>query len=485
MSSINNLKPSEFWKWFGEVLKIPRPSKKEEKIIEFLIEFAKARKLLWKKDLAGNILIYKGPATGFEGRKTTVLQAHVDMVCEKNTGVMHDFEKDPIKCIIDDGWVKADGTTLGADDGAGVAAILAILDSDDTPHGPLECLFTVDEETGLSGARLLEEKFIKGKFLINLDSGDEGEFYVGCAGGLDTTGFLNCSKESSKAGHIAIQIIVSGLKGGHSGEDIDKGLGNSVKILNRLIWTLNRQIQVDVCSMEAGNLRNAIPREGTATISFPYELKNNIENFLSVLIQQIKDEFQISEDELHIETKETILPNEVLSDKTKNNLLNLLYSLPHGVISMSQTIRGLVETSTNLASVKFLTDKKIAIATSQRSSVNSAKLDISNQVRSIFEMGSALIEQNTGYPGWSPNPKSEIISIGKNAYMKLFNQEPQMKAVHAGLECGLFLEKYPELEMISIGPTMKGCHSPDERLEIKSVERFWQLLLEMLRTIPE
>jgi dipeptidase D len=485
MASLNNLKPKEFWMWFEAICRIPRPSKKEVKIIEYLTEFAQARKLKWKKDLAGNVLIYKGPSKGFEKRKTTIMQAHVDMVCEKNNGVVHDFEKDPINCIIEGGWVKAAGTTLGADDGAGVAAMLAVLNATDIEHGPIECLFTVDEETGLTGARLLEPEFMSGKFLINLDSGDEGEFYIGCAGGMDTLGFLGYSMESSKKSNIAIQIHVNGLKGGHSGEDIDKGLGNAVKILNRLIWTLNREVPFDLYRMEAGNLRNAIAREGMATICLPYKLKNKADKFLTTIGQQIKEEYKLSEKNLNIQTKETRLPNEVLNEKSKNGLLNLLYALPHGVISMSQTIPGLVETSTNLASIKCLNDRKIVIATSQRSSVDSAKLDISNQIRSVFEMGSALVEQNTGYPGWSPNPKSEIISIGKNAYQKLFSQEPQMKAVHAGLECGLFLEKYPELEMISIGPTMKGCHSPDERLEIQSVNRFWQLLIEMLRTIPE
>jgi dipeptidase D len=485
MTNLNDLKPIEFWKWFEAVTSIPRPSKKEGKIIEFLIDFAKRRNLKWEKDLAGNVLIHKGPTSGFENRKTTILQSHVDMVCEKNAGVEHNFETDPITCIIDSGWVRADGTTLGADDGAGVAASLAILDSEIIEHGPLECLFTVDEETGLTGARLLEPDFISGHFLINLDSGDEGEFYVGCAGGMDTTGFLNYTREKIKPGSMAFQVQVNGLKGGHSGEDIDKGLANSVKVITRLIWAVNRNISVDLASIDAGNLRNAIPREGTAIICFPYKSRNKVESFLKELSRQIKDEYKETEKDLKIEMKEISAPEEILNEKSKNSLLNLLYALPHGVISMSHAIPGLVETSTNLASVKFQTDKKIIIATSQRSSIDSAKLDIGNQVQTVFEMGSALVEQNTGYPGWSPNPKSEIISIGSKAYKKLFKHEPQMKAVHAGLECGLFLEKYPHLEMISIGPTMKGCHSPDERMEIESVSRFWLLLLEMLRNIPE
>jgi len=485
MSKLNELNPKEFWKWFEKIASVPRPSKKEGKIIEFLIDFAQSRNLSWKKDLAGNVLILKSATTGFEKRRTTILQCHVDMVCEKNAGVEHDFERDPIKCIVDNGWVRAEGTTLGADDGAGVAASLAILDSTEIKHGPLECLFTVDEETGLTGARLLEPDFLTGKYLINLDSGDEGEFYVGCAGGMDTTGFLNYLKEKNKAGSIALQIQINGLKGGHSGEDIDKGLANSVKLLTRLIWTLNKSLVIDLASFEAGNLRNAIPREGTAVICFPYKSKNKVESILTALSLEIKEEYKASEKELNIEFRETHSPEEIWNEKSKNSLLNLLYALPHGVISMSQAIPGLVETSTNLASVKFMTDKKIIIGTSQRSSVNSAKVDIGNQVQVVFELASAMVEQNTGYPGWSPNPKSEIIAIGIKAYRKLFKHEPQMKAVHAGLECGLFLEKYPNLEMVSIGPTMKGCHSPDERMEIESVTRFWELLLEMLYTIPE
>jgi dipeptidase D len=271
MSSLNDLNPKEFWKWFEAITRIPRPSKKEGKIIEFLIDFANSRGLEWKQDKAGNVLIYKGLNKKQRDRNILILQSHVDMVCEKNSGVVHDFENDPITCIVQDGWVKADGTTLGADDGAGVAAMLAILDSKTIRHGPLECLFTVDEETGLTGARMLEQEFLSGKYLINLDSGDEGEFYVGCAGGMDTSGFLSYAKEKSKTGSIALQISVKGLKGGHSGEDIDKGLGNSVKILTRLIWSLNRSVAVDLAYMEAGNLRNAIPREGSAIICFPYK----------------------------------------------------------------------------------------------------------------------------------------------------------------------------------------------------------------------
>lgn len=484
MEILNQLKPQPVWYYFEEICKIPRPSKKEEKIIRYLLDFGKKNGLETKRDSIGNVLISKPATKGKEHFPCIILQSHVDMVCEKNSDVIFDFEKDPIKPYIDGEWVKATGTTLGADDGIGVAAQLALLVAKDIAHGPLECLFTVDEETGLSGAFALEKGFFKSKILLNLDSEDEGEIFIGCAGGTDTVAYFNYEKKTVPSEHIAYKINISGLNGGHSGDDIEKGLGNSNKILNRVLYTATKKYQAKISYIDAGNLRNAIAREAETIIVIPdkNELKVSFEKFFNEFATDIKFELAITEPDLTFKLESTQLPAFVIDDITQNNLVNALYACPHGVIAMSRSMPGLVETSTNLASVKFK-DDKIIVTTSQRSSINSSKQDIANMVESVFTLARANVEHSDGYPGWAPNTNSEILNITKKSYEKLFGVEPKVRAIHAGLECGLFLEKYPDLDMVSFGPTLRGVHSPAEKINIQSVQKFWDLLVEVLLAV--
>ena len=481
---IEELEPKEVWSQFSEILKVPRPSKKEGKIIQYLLDFARKNDLEAKKDDIGNVLIKKPATPGFENRQTVVLQSHVDMVCEKNSDVKHDFEKDPINAYVDGDWVKAKGTTLGADDGIGIAVQLAILESRWVEHGPLECLFTVDEETGLTGAFGLQKDFFEGKILINLDSEDEGELFIGCAGGIDTVATFKYKKEEVPSGHFAFEVLVGNLKGGHSGDDINKGLGNANKILNRFLWNAARKHGLRVSSIDGGNLRNAIAREASAVVLVPNTVKEEVRAEFNMFFYEIQREYKTTEPNIKMKMGTVDTPDFVIDEKSQSNLLNAIYACPHGVIEMSREIPGLVETSTNLASIK-MRDDKIVIETSQRSSVESAKRDVANMVESVFLLAGARVKHGDGYPGWTPNTDSEILRISKEAYEDLFEKEPVVRAIHAGLECGLFLEKYPGLDMISFGPTLRGVHSPDERINIETVEKFWKHLLEVLRRIPE
>ncbi len=479
-----DLEPKKIWKYFKEILEIPRPSKKEEKIREYLLNFGKQHHLETLTDEVGNVLIRKPATPGMENRKTVVLQSHIDMVCEKNSDVEHDFEHDPIEVYIEDGWVKAKGTTLGADDGIGVAAALAILDSDDIPHPPLEALFTVDEETGLTGAFGLKPDFLKGKILLNLDSEDEGQLFIGCAGGQDTLAWLPYDKEPVPEGYTAFKVMVSGLMGGHSGDDINKNRGNANKILNRFLWENLKSLDIKLHVFDGGNLRNAIAREAFAVVLVPEDKKEELLQKAKEFKAMIRAEFHKTEPNLNVEVLSAEVPEYVVDEDSTYELLNAVYACPHGVIAMSQDIEDFVETSTNLASVKFQ-EEEILITTSQRSSVESRKQDVTNMVVSVFNLAGARTETSDGYPGWTPDPDSEIVDLTSKLYKKLFHQDPEVLAIHAGLECGLIGDKYPGMDMISYGPTIKGAHSPDERLEIESVKKFWDLTLEILKNIPE
>lgn len=485
MKEIVNLEPQLLWKYFGIIASIPRPSKHEDRIIHYLVELALAEGLHVKRDYIGNLVIIKRATKGFENRKKVVLQAHVDMVCEKNSDVQHNFLEDKIKYYIDGEWVKAQGTTLGADDGIGVAAMLAILTDKTISHGPLECLFTVDEETGLTGAFEIRPKFISGNILLNLDSEDEGEIFIGCAGGVDTTASFRIETEPCDPDSISYNIIVSGLQGGHSGDDIEKNRGNSVKILTEIVSEAVSRFQGRVIRFERGNLRNAIPREASANVVIPPARKDEFREWFIKKQQSVIAAYRENEPFLKVELQTAEQPAFLLHEDLQQRLLGSLKACPHGVISWSREIKDLVETSTNLASVKFTDDNRITIATSQRSSVDTEKKAIASKVASVFLGYNAEIRQGNGYPGWKPDPGSEILHIAKDAYSQLFGNEPRVKAIHAGLECGLFLEKYPDLDMISFGPTIKGAHSPDERLNIPTVYKFWQLLTEILKNIPE
>lgn len=480
---IAQLNPERLWYYFLQICGIPHPSKKEEKIIQYLIGFGKNLNLETVTDEAGNVLIRKPGSPGYENLQPVILQGHVDMVCEKNADTRHDFEMDPITPWIDGEWVKARGTTLGADDGIGIAAMLAILESTTIAHGPLECLFTIDEETGLTGAFGIKPGFLQGRILINLDSEDEGQLFIGCAGGADTTARFGLETEQVPDGSVGYKVSITGLKGGHSGDDINKGLGNAVKILNRFLWNASRDHFTAISTMDAGNLRNAIAREGFAVVVLPLENKDGFESYAKKFHNMLVEELHTTEPDLKFMVEPCPLPDSILVPDLEYWLLNSLYSCPHGVIGFSRDIPNFVETSTNLASVKF-EDDKIKVTTSQRSSVASAKKDILDMVASVFDLAGAEVEQSTGYPGWKPNPDSAILKLCVDSYRKLFSQEPQVLAIHAGLECGLIGAIYPGMDMVSFGPTIKGAHSPDERLEIKSAVKFWDLLLDVLKRIP-
>jgi dipeptidase D len=480
-----DLQPKAVWKYFKEITMIPRPSKKEERIVHYLIEFAKSYNLRFEQDEVGNVLICKSATPGYENKKTVVLQSHVDMVCEKNSDKIHDFDNDPIQVQIVDGWVKAKGTTLGADDGIGVAAQLAILAAVNIEHGPIECLFTIDEETGLTGAFGLDSNFMKGRILLNLDSEDEGELFIGCAGGKDTVIKIPYKFEPAPLDHSAFTVRISGLKGGHSGDDIHKGLGNANKIINRILWKASKLFNLRLFAIEGGNLRNAIAREAFSKVLVPSDKVADFESFIFKSAEAIKIEYNITEPllQINLEKSDEEVKQVVVKDD-QQKLFNSLYACPHGVISWSQSIPGFVETSTNLASVRMESDHFL-ITTSQRSSVESAKEDVANMVMACFDLTGAEIKQSNGYPGWAPNPESAIREITVNSYNRLFNQEPLVKAIHAGLECGLIGDKYPGMDMISYGPTIKGAHSPDERIQIETVQKFWDLTLDILKNIPE
>ena len=482
--TIKDLKPGAVWNYFHEITQIPRPSKKEEKIIAYLLDFAKKHNLEVKKDEIGNILITKEATKGKENLPTVILQGHVDMVCEKNNDTTHDFDNDPLQTIVENDWLRANGTTLGADNGIGVAAALAILSSDDIEHGKLECLFTVDEETGLTGAYALGKDFLKGDILINLDTEEEGEVYIGCAGGKITTATFTYKPEAVPSNYFWFKAEVKGLNGGHSGAEIHKGLGNANKILNRYLWDLSRKHALALSKIDGGNLHNAIAREAYAIAGVPYNKKEEVIVELNMLAPEIEAELKNIDPNVKMTVQSTDTPSFIIDKDTTNNLLNALYACPHGVLGMSLEIPGLVETSTNLASIKMKDNNTIVITTSQRSSTNSLKDDAGNIVNAVFTLAKAKVEHSAGYPGWRPNPDSKTLIVAKEAYKKLFGKEAEIMAIHAGLECGLFLEKYPHLDMISCGPTIREAHSPAEKVQISSVEKWWVFLLEILKNIP-
>ena len=482
--NINDLKPEIVWKYFHEVTQVPRPSKKEGKMIQYLESFAKNHNIAIKKDEVGNIIMSKPATPGMENRPTVILQSHMDMVCEKNNGTQHDFENDPIETIVDGEWLRANGTTLGADNGIGIAAELALLASDDIEHGPIECLFTIDEETGLTGAKAVQKGFMTGEILLNLDSEDEGQIFMGCAGGKDTQATFHYTPVEAPQDKFYLKIDVKGLNGGHSGGEIHKGLGNANKILVRFLYILKKKYPFVLCSIDGGNLRNAIAREAHAVIGIAPEHKEEVRILLNHFAADIENELKHVDPNVRCILESTERPAFQIDDETATKLIYALHACPHGVLGMSHDIEGLVETSTNLASVKMKEGNTILIGTSQRSSIESCKNAAANQVASTFLLAGAEVKHGDGYPGWAPNPNSKILKIAQETYRKLFNQEAQIMAIHAGLECGLFLEKYPYLDMISFGPTLRDVHSPNERIEIKTVGLWWQHLIELLKSIP-
>ncbi len=481
---IKGLKPSILWQRFYEITQVPRPSKKEEKILAHMKRLFKELNISFKEDKYGNIVASVPATPGYEKAPAIVLQGHVDMVCEKNKETKHDFENDPITMVRDNGWIKAKGTTLGSDNGIGVAAALSIITDKDVTHGPIEILLTVDEETGLTGATKLQPGLISGKILLNMDSEEDGAFYVGCAGGKDTLGSFSIEYENLPQGFFAYELMVTGLKGGHSGLDINQGRANGIKILARTLNQLNR-FDYRIAKIDGGSLRNAIPRESEALIFINKKDYAEIEKTLSDFEKKAVVEFKTADAALKINFKEV---NEnfpkVFTKSFSDKIVNTLLALPHGVIMMSKDIPDLVETSTNVATIKIDGDK-LTIGTSQRSSVESAKKYIGESVQSVFSLAGAKIEMTDGYPGWKPNLDSKILKISKSVFKNLFHKEPAIKAIHAGLECGILEGKNPGLDMISFGPTIMGAHSPDEKVNIETVEKFYSLLKGILKELAQ
>lgn len=480
--AIRQLEPQLVWEFFDEICQIPRPSKKEGKIKSYLHNFGAAHSLETIEDETGNILIRKNATKGFEDFPWVVLQSHMDMVCEKNNDIDHDFENDAIRTKIEDGWVRAISTTLGADDGIGMAAQLAILASKNIEHGHVECLFTVDEETGLTGAFGLKPDFLKSSILLNLDSEDEGELFIGCAGGMDTVVTFDLSLEKAPLHTKWFSIEVEGLRGGHSGDDIHKGYGNANKMLNRILYKATNEYELRISRFDGGNLRNAIAREAIAEVCVPEAFTLELNDFVMQIADTLKQEFSATEPNLNIQLKPIENREKVFSKDLQQRLINSIYACLHGVIAWSQDIPNFVETSTNLAAVKTNSDH-ILVTTSQRSSSESAKRDVVKMVASTFKLAGAKITHSAGYPGWKPNPHSKVMEITSKSYEKLFKKKPKVLAIHAGLECGLIGKTYPKMDMISYGPTIKGAHSPDERLEIKTVQMFWDLTLDILKSV--
>ena len=486
--SIRELQPKEVFSLFHEITQVPRPSKREGKIIEWLKAFAVKHNLEHTVDEAGNIIMRKPATPGYENKPGVILQAHMDMVCEKNNDTVHDFDNDPIKTYIDGDFIKAEGTTLGADNGIGMALMLAAITSDTLKHPALECLFTVDEETGLTGAFRLQDGCLEGKQLINLDSEDDGQVFIGCAGGIDTLAKMHyeAMRLEAKGDRLAIHLKVNGLMGGHSGDDINKGRGNANKILVRFLYQVLSTFDIQLATINGGNLRNAIAREAEAVIVIPMAKKEDIRIMLNHYIATIEQEIGDVEKDFAMSLETTDMPHTIIPADKAKMLIQALYACPHGMTAMSKTMPGLVETSTNLASVKMREDEKgayIEINTSQRSSIESKKHDIKQMVECALALACDEVTHGDGYPGWAPNPQSPLLEVTKKAYADLFAAEPKVLAIHAGLECGLFLEKYPYLDMVSIGPQMFGVHSPQERLSIASTGKCWEWLKAILEAL--
>ncbi len=480
---IQNLQPKGLWKQFYNLTQIPRPSGKEQAVIEFIKKFATDLKLEVIVDNVGNVIVRKPATPGMENRKGVILQGHMDMVPQKNSDIKHDFEKDPIDAYVDGEWVRAKGTTLGADNGMGVSAALAILEAKDLVHGPIEALFTIDEETGMTGAFGLKPGLLKGDILLNLDSEDEGELYVGCAGGVDATMKFTYKPSPVPAGMAAYKLSVTGLKGGHSGMDIILGRGNSIKLLSRFMYHAEKNLGLRLASIDGGSLRNAIPREAFAIVVIPSVKSKEFEKSVTTYLNIYKSEFSMTELSLSLVAEKTSMPSTLIDEKTQLNFIRAIFGCPNGVVRMSDAVPGLVETSNNLARV-YSEGTNIYAQCLLRSSVNSAKDALADKISAVFEMAGAEVELTGGYPGWKPNPSSPILKLMQDIYKKKFGKTPEVKAIHAGLECGLLGGVYTNWDMISFGPTIRSPHSPDEKVNIETVNKFWNFLVSVLKEVP-
>lgn len=479
------LKPASVFEHFAQINKIPRPSKHEEKMIEYLKNFGEARNLETIVDETGNVVIRKKASKGYENKKTLILQSHMDMVCEKLVDKEINFEEDPIETYVDGEWLKAKGTTLGADDGIGCAMQLAVLDDDSLEHGPIECVFTRDEETGLTGASGMKEGFMTGDMLINLDSEDEGQFFISCAGGMTTVATFNIEREEVPENYFFLKLSLQGLHGGHSGDDINKKFANGIKLLTRFIYIINEKYGVKLVSFNSGRMHNAIPRDGVVIFAVPAQYKENVSVDLNVFTAEVEAEFHVTEKEIKFSLESTD-KGLVIKEPVNTKFIQALQAVDNGVMAMCQdeALAWMVETSSNVASVNT-TESDIKIVASQRSNVMSNLNNMGNTIKALFELAGAEVTQGDKYPAWQMKQDSKLTQIVVDTYKKLFNKEPLVIGIHAGLECGLFSEKYPHLDMVSMGPTLRGVHSPEERLLIPTVQMVWDHLLEIMKNVPE
>ena len=483
-AEIRNLEPRGLWNHFSDLNEVPRPSKKEGRVIQFMVNFGQNLGLKTLVDEVGNVIISKPASKGFENRKTIVLQSHLDMVHQKNSDTIFDFHTQGIKMFIDQDWVTAEGTTLGADNGMGVASIMAILASNDIVHPSIEALFTIDEETGMTGAMGLKGGLLKGEILLNLDTEEDDEIDIGCAGGINISATKSYNEEETPEKMIGFRISIKGLQGGHSGMDIHKGFGNANKIMNRVLYHGFKNFGLRISELKGGSLRNAIPRESFTNVVLNKNLKDFFIMEMKTLKNRINEEFKTIEPNLSIDVHSIEVPKKVMPVEIQEKFMESICTALDGVYKMSTDIPNLVETSNNIARV-VVKNSKITIDCLTRSSSESSKIDLANSLRSCFEISNFTVEFSGSYPGWQPNMNSEILKLASSVYVKLFKKKPSIVACHAGLECGILGQNYPKLDMISFGPTIKGAHSPDERVSITSVRKFWTFLLEVLKNIPQ
>lgn len=477
------LKPARVFEQFAKINKVPRPSKHEDKMMDYLVNFGKSHNLETKTDETGNVLIRKEATPGMENKPTVILQSHMDMVCDKLVDVDFDFYKDAIQTYVDGDWLRAKGTTLGADDGIGCAIELAILDSDDIEHGPIECVFTRDEETGLTGAFGMKPGFMTGNYLINLDSEDEGQIFVSCAGGLNTTATFHFNREDAPAGHFFLEASLKGLNGGHSGDDIEKKRANAIKVLGRFLYLEQEKLDLRLADWNSGKMHNAIPRDGKVVFAVPADKKDEVVADWNVFTADVEDEFHVTDTKM-VWQLQSVDGRKVLPKQTSVNLIRAIQAVDNGVFAMCQdeALAWMVETSSNVASVQS-SESDVVVVSSQRSNVMSNLRNMANTVKAAFQLAGAEVVQNDGYPAWKMNPNSELVKVTVDAYKQLFGHEPKVLGIHAGLECGLFSEKYPHLDMVSFGPTLRNVHTPDECLYIPTVQMVWDHLLLVLKNI--
>jgi dipeptidase D len=481
--ALSNLEPRELWQNFAVLNAVPRPSKKEERVIAFMMQFGESLGLPTTKDEVGNVIIKKPASPGLEGKQTVVIQSHLDMVHQKNADTNFDFDTQGIDMFVDGDWVKAKGTTLGADNGLGVASIMTLLASSDIAHPAIEALFTIDEETGMTGALGLKGGLLEGKILLNLDTEDDHELTIGCAGGIDVTGTRHYSKKPVTEESIGLEIVVKGLTGGHSGMDIHLGRGNANKLMNRLLIEIHKEIHFEIASIDGGGLRNAIPRESRVSLAVIGDLKSQFIAKAKEIEAVLKSEYRITDPNLQVEINDIACPGLVMEKQFQIHLLQIIHVLPNGIFRMTPGIEGLVQSSNNVSRI-LVKDGDVSIQCLTRSSVDSEKMYLAAMIESAFHLLGAVTEMKGSYPGWTPQPDAAIVKLMSDLYKEVFGAEPMVNACHAGLECGILGANYPGMQMISFGPNIRGAHSPDERVQISSVQKYWKFLLTTLQRIP-